>query len=253
MTSDDFERYMELIKSFPLVVIKDQERCKQAKAIIKRLTQQEESDRLTVDEAQYLQVLQRLVSDYEEPKKMTFMEQSPHDALGRLMREHNVSQAELIEISGEYKTNVSAFLSGKRNISRSVAERLAERFNVSPELFSPKHEMGEWVTIYCDGGIFHGLFAVKIVIDKLNAKLKTGRYELEPYSYKAPAPPYYPVYVWLPASKPGINNIESLKREIDKSYKEITRYAYAYHPNNLEERLEQRAKLIERLDGLNSP
>jgi HTH-type transcriptional regulator / antitoxin HigA len=245
------QKYLELIQEFPLIMIRDEETLSGAINIAIRLERKNAVSRLTVDEYEYLEVLKRLIDDYQH-RQSRFPNLDPHHALTRLMNEHRMTQTDLIAISGEYKTNVSAFLKGKRNISRSVAEKLAEYFNVSPDLFIPKMDLSSRATIYCDGGIFGGLFTEKLVIEKLNPKLKSGHYELEPYSYKPPFPPYYPVYVWLPNQVQATENNDSLEEEIKQTYAELTEAAHTYRPNNLEERQEQCAKLIERLNQLAS-
>ncbi len=251
MVSERYIRYMALIGEFPLVRIQDSATEKKARTIAERLERQNVQSRLSVDEFEYLAVLKDLINACDPQPKVRFFETDPRQALLRLMKEHSVSQSQLIEIAQDYKSNVSAFLSGKRNISRSVAERLAEYFNVSPDLFVPKMAMSTRARIYCDGGIFGGLFATKLVVDKLNPKLKSGSYELEPYSYKRPFPPYFPVYIWLPKQNPDeADRLDELREEIKRTYAELTEYAYAYRPNSLEERQEECAKLIERIDQL---
>jgi HTH-type transcriptional regulator/antitoxin HigA len=47
---------------------------------------------------------------------------------------NGLNQSDLAPIVG-YKSNLSAFLAGKRGLSKAVALKLAERFKVSPAIF----------------------------------------------------------------------------------------------------------------------
>ena len=58
---------------------------------------------------------------------------SPREALAYLMQEHALKQADLTDIAGQ--GTISAILAGKRGISKRIAARLAERFNVSAAVF----------------------------------------------------------------------------------------------------------------------
>ena len=240
------KKYFDLIEDFPLVRIFDEATYTKAKGIAEHLRSEHEHSRLTVEEFEYLDILEMLIDAYA-PKKQIAFDGNPLRTLARLMRERGWTPADLIEISGEHKTNVSAVLNGKRNISKSVAQILAAEFNVDPDIFLPKMDLPARAEIYLSGGPFNDLRTNKIIADKMNTMLKSGLYELVPYSYKAGFPPYYPLFIWVPAAEPRAEDFPRLEFEIEQTYAELTQYAYAYKPNNLEERQKQCMDLLERL------
>lgn len=246
-----YKRYLNLIEQFPLVLITSNDLYEQAKSVASNLENIHRLERLTVEELEYLDVLKHLIEVYEDRAiSKVFPTVDPLQALQRLMREHGLTQSDIIEISGEYKTNVSAFLSGTRNISRSVAQKLAERFNVSPDLFMQKMPMTPRATVYCSGGMLNGLFVVKLVLENLNPKLSKGSYELEPYTYKAPFPPYYPVFIWLPAENTNTENYSELATEVALTYDELI--SKTYETELKVKRKEQRETLLARLSALSA-
>lgn len=58
---------------------------------------------------------------------------SPRDALAFLMDQHGLKQADLADIAGQGM--ISAILSGKRDISKQLAGKFAQRFGVSAAVF----------------------------------------------------------------------------------------------------------------------
>ena len=63
---------------------------------------------------------------------------APQDILRSFMTEHGLTQSAIAEISGEYESNLSAFLAGKRNLSKQAAKQLGEHFAVDPMIFLPR-------------------------------------------------------------------------------------------------------------------
>lgn len=246
-----YRNYLALVNEFPLVPIHDEESYKAASAMAERLRAKNANDRLTVDEFEYMDVLDSLLDRYAPKRKsQQAFSCDPLKALKKIMSENNLTAADIIEISGEHKTNVSAFLNGNRNISKSVAEKLATKFNVDPEIFLPKMEMPTRAEIYLSGGPFDKLHTVKLVVEKINPLLKNGQYELVPYSYKAGFPPYYPLFEWVRSTEPMFENIDRLKFEIQQTYQELIVGAESYSPNNHESRKEQCNKMVERLQAI---
>ncbi len=90
---------------------------------------------LTPDERDYLNLLGTLVYEYERA-----LEPIPDiygaELLKALMAEFNLRQKDLVPI---FKTEsiVSAVLSGKRQLTTSHIQKLAEFFHVSPAVFFP--------------------------------------------------------------------------------------------------------------------
>jgi HTH-type transcriptional regulator/antitoxin HigA len=75
-----------------------------------------------------------LILQYEEKLPKVYEKMSPREALSYLMEANGLIQADLVEMVG-YKSNLSAFLSGKRGLSTRAAAKLGSYFRVSPTLF----------------------------------------------------------------------------------------------------------------------
>lgn len=127
--------YMELVREFPLVPLRDKSEFDEAIKVMKRLAYRRSS--LSNGEADYLTVLGDLIAQYEKKLPRLAEEMTPREALTFLMESNGLAQADLVEYVG-YKSNLSAFLSGHRGLSKRAACRLAEYFKVSPALFLPK-------------------------------------------------------------------------------------------------------------------
>jgi HTH-type transcriptional regulator / antitoxin HigA len=123
--------YMDLIRAFPLRMLRNEADLDAAIEIIDRLT---DRDVLDPGEQDYLDVLARLVEDYEDEHDplpaMTGVE-----ALRFLIAENGLSQAQLSKETGIPETSLCEVLTEKRGISPKVRTALAERFKVDPTLF----------------------------------------------------------------------------------------------------------------------
>jgi HTH-type transcriptional regulator/antitoxin HigA len=82
--------------------------------------------------AQYAQVIEDLIAHYERDRFPS--ESSPKDTLEFLMEQHGLTQADLANDFGG-QPNVSAVLSGKRQLNLNQIRRLAARFHVNPLTF----------------------------------------------------------------------------------------------------------------------
>lgn len=127
--------YMELIREFPLVPLREKSEFEEAVKVMKRLAYRRAS--LSTAEADYLSVLGDLIAQYEKQLPRLAAEMTSQEVLVYLMEENELAQADLVEFVG-HKSNLSAFLSGRRGLSKRAACRLAEYFKVSPALFLPK-------------------------------------------------------------------------------------------------------------------
>lgn len=134
-TSRVDKAYMTLIREFPLVPLRAKSDLEQAVSVMKRLAYRRSS--LSSGEADYLTVLGDLIAQYEKRLPRLAEEMTPQEALTFLMEANGLAQADLVEYVG-HKSNLSAFLSGNRGLSKRAASRLAEYFKVSPALFLPK-------------------------------------------------------------------------------------------------------------------
>ncbi len=129
------DTYIKLVRRIPLRPITTREQHKRAIEILIELGIKDQL--MNHDERDYYQVLSSLVRDYEKTKLLPRKPSSPQDILRYLMNEHNCKQADLVPLVG-HKSNLSAFLVGKRNLSKTAAIELGERFNVDPRLFLPQ-------------------------------------------------------------------------------------------------------------------
>ena len=90
--------------------------------------------RLTAAEEKLLDLLAKLVNDYEETIYPT-PDVSPGRMLSHLLEARGESQAELSRQTGVARSTISEVVLGKRNLSVENAFRLAEYFHVLPTLF----------------------------------------------------------------------------------------------------------------------
>ena len=127
----DSKLYLKLVLSFPLRPLRSDADLDRAVAMVDALTDRKE---LAPEEADYLEVLGRLIEDYEaEHDPLPTM--SPVEALRYLLEENGLTQAELCSQTSLPVATISEVLNGKRGISPRVRQALAERFKVSPALF----------------------------------------------------------------------------------------------------------------------
>lgn len=124
--------YFELVQAFPLVPIRSRKHFEKAVKIMKRLASR--SAELSRAQSDYLSVLGDLIAQYEERLPKLESNITPMQALKYLMEVNHLTQADLAPLVG-HLSNLSAFLSGKRQLSKTATLRLSERFKVSPALF----------------------------------------------------------------------------------------------------------------------
>lgn len=91
-------------------------------------------DNFTPEENRLFALLANLLEDYEKRTLPELPETSAIDTLRFLMSENNLKQKDVADIFGSQGIT-SEVLNGKREISKTAARRLSERFNVSAELF----------------------------------------------------------------------------------------------------------------------
>jgi len=116
-------------KPGPIETEKENER---ALAIIDGLMRKDENS-LSPEEDRLLRLLVILVEDFEE-KAYPMGQSNPAVAVRELMREHGLKQTDMAEIFGS-QGNVSLVLNGKREISKSQARKLSNRFHLPIDIF----------------------------------------------------------------------------------------------------------------------
>ena len=85
--------YMALFKRFPLRPIRDDSTLDAASDVFSELVMK--GDRLTTDEADYVEILGKIIAEYEERNRRPSRVMTPHRALESLMEDNNLSQSEL--------------------------------------------------------------------------------------------------------------------------------------------------------------
>jgi len=88
---------------------------------------------LTSEQADYLEILTKIIADYEE-KHLEMSKHSPQEILKFLVEENQMSGSDLGRILGN-RTLGPALLREERTLSKTHIKKLAEYFSVSPALF----------------------------------------------------------------------------------------------------------------------
>ncbi len=88
---------------------------------------------LTSEQADYLEVLTKVIADYEE-KHFEMSKHSPQEILEFLVEENRMSGSDLGRVLGS-RTLGPALLRGERSLSKAHIKKLADYFSVSPALF----------------------------------------------------------------------------------------------------------------------
>lgn len=122
--------YFELVHRLPLRPIQTDDGLGAAVAMIDSLLDRPE---LTPDEEDYLDVLGRLVEDYEN-EHIVFPEIRGVQALQHLMEENDLRQNDLAHLFGG-KSAISEVLNGNRTLSKNQIVRLRDYFGVPADLF----------------------------------------------------------------------------------------------------------------------
>ena len=119
-----------LARARPMVITTEAENDRML-AMVEQLMAKGEN--LTPEEGLLLQLLGRLIADFEE-KFYQPRDAAPHEVLQELMTARSMKQSDLWELFGS-KGRASEAISGKRSISKAQAKKLAEHFNVPVGLF----------------------------------------------------------------------------------------------------------------------
>lgn len=126
------DRYLELVREFPLSPIKSEDDLKAAQKFMDRLFAK---GQLTKGELAYLDTLSELVMAYEN---IHHSMPTPSDAalLQHLMDARGVKQSELHQATKIPLSTISEILSGKRYFTKKTISALAEYFQVEKGLFA---------------------------------------------------------------------------------------------------------------------
>jgi HTH-type transcriptional regulator/antitoxin HigA len=124
------EEYLSLVRSFPLEHICDDAHLEAALTVFGPLF--EKAQRTQAEDA-YLGALADLIETYENAT-VKFPMRTARDVLASLIKENNLRQADLLDVFPTQSV-ISEILSGKRRLTLTYIERLAERFHVPPSTF----------------------------------------------------------------------------------------------------------------------
>lgn len=124
MTCED--RYLELIRQFPLRPLRSDADLDAAVAVIDTLIDQDE---LSAPEQDYLDVLSDLVEAYED-EAVPIKPVSDADILRFLIDVKGVTQVEAAKQAGIAESTISEVLAGKRKLNRTQIGKLARYFHV---------------------------------------------------------------------------------------------------------------------------
>jgi len=127
------DRYLDLIRQFPLRPLRSEADLKEATAILDRLFGSENVD---PGEEDYVYVLAGLVEEYEAKRHAIDLSRiSAVDLLRHLMDERGMSQVELSKLLSVGASAVSMILSEQRPLTAEHARRLGRYFALNPGAF----------------------------------------------------------------------------------------------------------------------
>ncbi len=127
--------YPELLRQAQPEIINDDKTHRRALATVDALMKKA---RLSKAEEKLLDLLAKLINDYEETIYPT-PSVAPSAMLEHLLHAKGTTQAELSRQTGVSRSTISEALNGKRNLSVENAFRLAKYFHVEPSLFLERH------------------------------------------------------------------------------------------------------------------
>ena len=123
-------KYGELLsRTLPHVIHND----KQLEHFTDVLLELDDIDQQTPEQKELAELLTTLIQKYEA-EKYPLRRATPIETIQFLMDQRGIAQKDLAQLFGS-KGNISEILSGKRNIAIRTAIKLAEFFQVPPELF----------------------------------------------------------------------------------------------------------------------
>ena len=133
MDAVDEKKYGKLLaKYLPGIIRSDDEHDRLAGLLMKLALTTEQR---TAEEERLIELLERLVDDYDERRMKGRLEAlEPLTLLEHLMEEGSLKQVDLVDCFGSQSV-VSAVMAGKRRINSEHARRLARRFGLPVAMF----------------------------------------------------------------------------------------------------------------------
>ncbi|MBY0508301.1 MAG: hypothetical protein K2X03_30595 [Bryobacteraceae bacterium] len=102
-------------------------------AMLEELDGEQEKRELDAEEREFQELLALLVTEYED-RVVIDPQDSPLETLKSLMEDHGLRAVDLLDVFGSPAV-ASQVLNGHREISKSHARRLADRFKLSVDAF----------------------------------------------------------------------------------------------------------------------
>src|SRR5438876_961466 len=131
-TSWKADRYLDLIRRFPLRPIRSDKELAQAISVLDSLL---DRAHLEPEERDYRDVLSDQIERYEDAH-VQFPRAGDAELLQHLIEAKGVTQAELAKGAGISESTISEVLSGKRTLNRQHIGKLAQFFHVAPGVFN---------------------------------------------------------------------------------------------------------------------
>jgi HTH-type transcriptional regulator/antitoxin HigA len=125
------QKYLSLIKAFPLRRIKSAAELERATAVMQKLV---DAGSLTVAEEDYLDILGDLIEEYEQAAA-PIEELTPREVLAEAMKTRGVTPSAFAEATGIPVSTISELLSEKRDFNVSHIAKLCAHFGLGPSAF----------------------------------------------------------------------------------------------------------------------
>ncbi len=125
------QRYLQLVREFPLVPIENKRQLSTAIDMIDRLVDRD----LNPEEEAYLDVLAHIVERYED---RAYPIAAVDDAalLADILESKGLTQVAFARATGISESTVSSVLKGTRNLTREQIGRIATSYNIPAGVFS---------------------------------------------------------------------------------------------------------------------
>lgn len=127
--------YLERIKEYPLISIRDDEHLSEARKVLDRLVMAD----LDEGSQDYLDTLTDLVEKYEN-ENVSIPDAPAQDVLRLLMESNKLSQNKLAKKVGIPQSTISEILAGTKQMNVSHMVKLSAIFGVEPAVFMPKRQ-----------------------------------------------------------------------------------------------------------------
>jgi len=133
-TTIDARRYGRLLSRAQPRAIRNDKQLETMTAELLKLDELEETGKASPEELELAELLTTLIERYEAEHYPIVIESTPQERLEAFMEHRGVSQADIARILGS-RSLASEILSGRREISKAAAKKLAESLRAPIELF----------------------------------------------------------------------------------------------------------------------